>query len=138
MLDLGRYLLGVLEILLLGGFAWLGGVNLRRWLLPRFEGAPAHLATSVIALALLIWAAELLGSFGWLEPMPYLVLITAIGLGCWKFTPKWLEGDGSPSPDTSRQWLDVECLGRGTPAPYQHASRFASHPQAQRAELAAL
>jgi hypothetical protein len=117
MLDLGRYLLGVLEILLLGGFAWLGGVNLRRWLLPRFEGAPAHLATSVIALALLIWAAELLGSFGWLEPMPYLVLITAIGLGCWKFTPKWLEGDGSPSPDTSRQWLDVECLGRGSRPP---------------------
>ncbi|HEU4599458.1 MAG TPA: hypothetical protein VFS26_06915, partial [Solirubrobacterales bacterium] len=64
MLGPGRYLLGVAEILLLGGFAWLGGAALRGWLLPRFEGAPAYLATAVIALALLIWPAEVLGSFG--------------------------------------------------------------------------
>ena len=45
---------------------------MRGWLLPRFEGAPAHLASAVIALALLIWAAELLGSFRALDPVPYL------------------------------------------------------------------
>jgi hypothetical protein len=117
MLDLGRYLLGALEVLLLGGFAWLGGASLRAWLLPRFEGAPAHLASAVIALALLTWAAELLGSFGWWEPLPYLALVAVVGLGCWKFRPNWLVGYGSPSPDTSRQWLDVECLGRGSRPP---------------------
>src|ERR1700758_5502179 len=88
MLGPGRYLLGVLEILLLGGFAWLGGSALRRWLLPRFEGAPAQLATAVIALALLIWPAEVLGSFGAFDPVPYLLLVAAVGLGCWKLAPR--------------------------------------------------
>jgi hypothetical protein len=118
MLDLGRYLLGVLEVLLLGGFAWLGGASLRGWLLPRFEGAPAHLASAVIALALLIWSAELLGSFGLWEPVPYLLIVGALGLGLWKLMPRWLEGDGRPSPDTSRQWLDVECLERASRPPF--------------------
>jgi hypothetical protein len=98
MLDLGRYLLGVTEILLLGGFAWLGGAALRAWLLPRFEGAPAHLAAAVLALALLIWSAELLGSFGRWEPVPYLLLVAALGAALWKFTPRRLvEGGGARS-----------------------------------------
>lgn len=88
MLGPGRYLLGVVEILLLGGFAWLGGGAVRRWLLPRFEGAPAALTSAVIALALLIWCAELLGSFGALDPVPYLVLVGAVGFGCWKLPPR--------------------------------------------------
>ncbi|HWC48389.1 MAG TPA: hypothetical protein VG448_05870 [Solirubrobacterales bacterium] len=78
----------MLEILLLVGFAGLGGTALRRWLLPRFEGAPAGLATAVIALALLIWPAELLGSFGVFGPLPYLLLVAAVGLGCWKLAPR--------------------------------------------------
>jgi hypothetical protein len=84
----GRYLLGVLEILVLGGFAWLGGGALRRWLLLRFEGAPAYLATAVLALALLIWPAELLGSFGAFDPLPYLLLVALVGLLLWKFAPR--------------------------------------------------
>ena len=97
MLGPGRYLLGAAEILLLGGFAWLGGTALRRWLLPRFEGAPLGLATAVLALALLIWSAELLGSFSVLDPMPYLFLVTVAGLGCWRFAPRAPErGDSHP------------------------------------------
>ena len=81
MLGPGRYLLGVLEILLLAGCAGLGGTALRRRLLPRFEGAPAHLATAVIALALLIWAAELLGTFGLFDLLPYLLFVAVVGAG---------------------------------------------------------
>jgi len=88
MLDLSRYLLGVLEILLLAGFAWLGGTAIRLWLLPRFEGAPAHLATAVVALALLIWSAELLGSVGTLDPMPFLLLVGIVTVALWKFVPR--------------------------------------------------
>jgi len=94
MLDLGRYLLGVAEVLLLGGFAWLGGAALRAWLVPRFEGAPAQLASAVIALALLIWAAELLGSFGVFDPVPYLVVVAAAGVGLWRFLPRPSQGEG--------------------------------------------
>ncbi|HEX5527396.1 MAG TPA: hypothetical protein VFX44_09430 [Solirubrobacterales bacterium] len=97
MLGPGRYLLGVLEILLLLSFAGLGGAALRRWLLPRFEGAPAHLATAVLALALLIWPAELLGSFRAFDPVPYLLLVAVVGLGLWRFAPRPPE-EGVPRP----------------------------------------
>jgi hypothetical protein len=96
MLGPGRYLLGILEVLLLAGFAWLGGDSLRKWLLPRFEGTPAYLVSSVIALALLIWSAELLGTFGWWDPVPYLVLVGGVGLGLWRFLPP-SEGEGGRS-----------------------------------------
>jgi hypothetical protein len=95
MLGPGSYLLGVGEVVLLVGFAWLGGASLRAWLLPRFEGAPAYLASAVIALALLIWSGELLGSFGAWDPVPYLVLVGAVGVGLWRFGPR-REGDGGP------------------------------------------
>jgi hypothetical protein len=88
MLGPGRYLLGVLEILLLGGFAWLGGTAVRAWLLPGFEGASARLATAVVALALLVWSAELLGSFGALDPVPYLLLVAGVAGVLWRFAPR--------------------------------------------------
>ena len=88
MLGPGRYLLGVAELALLVGFAWLGAGSLRAWLLPRFEGAPAFLASAVLALAILLWAAELLGSFGLFEPVPYLLLVAVVGIGLWKFAPR--------------------------------------------------
>jgi hypothetical protein len=81
MLDLPRYLLGVAEILLLVGFATLGASSLRTRLLPDWSGPPAWLATGIVALALLIWVAELLGSVELFEPVPYLVGVAAIGLG---------------------------------------------------------
>jgi len=44
----------------------------------------------------------------WAEPSEELVLRHAVAAGV---------GTGSPSPDTSRQWLDVECPERGSPSP---------------------
>src|SRR6185295_17907840 len=102
MLGPGRYLLGVVEVLALGGFAWLGGAAVRAWLLPRFEGAPAHLASAVVALALLIWSAEVLGAFGWFDPMPYLLLVAVAGLASWRLAPRPSEGDGGLSQPTQQ------------------------------------
>ncbi|HEX2096492.1 MAG TPA: hypothetical protein VHF50_03905 [Solirubrobacterales bacterium] len=82
MLDLPRYLVGVADLLLLAGFAWLGGSALRARLLPDFRDAPAHLATSVLALALLLLVAELLGTFGVFESLPYLLGVGLAGLLC--------------------------------------------------------
>lgn len=81
MLGPGRYLLGVAELALLIGFAWLGASSVRARLLPRIGGAPAQLASAVMALALLIWVAELLGTVGWFKPVPYLVGVVAVGAG---------------------------------------------------------
>jgi hypothetical protein len=83
MLDLARYLLGVGELALLAGFATLGASAVRARLLPNFSGAPAHLGTAVLALALLIWIAELLGSFGLFAPVAYLVGAAVVGMGLW-------------------------------------------------------
>jgi hypothetical protein len=81
MLGPGRYLLGVAELALLFGFAWLGASALRSRLLPKVAGAVAQLASAVLALALLIWVAELLGTVGWFKPVPYLVGVAAVGVG---------------------------------------------------------
>jgi len=101
MLGPGRYLLGVLEIALLVGFAWLGAAQARGWLLPRFEGAPALLATLVLALALLLWAAELLGTVSLFEPLPYLLLVGAVAVALWVFLPGQ-QGEGD-TPQPTRQ-----------------------------------
>jgi hypothetical protein len=79
----GRYLLGVAELTLLAGSAWLGASSVRARLLPRFEGAPAGLATAVLALALLVWVAELLGTVSLFKPGAYLVGVAVAGLGIW-------------------------------------------------------
>lgn len=81
MLGPGRYLLGVAELALLVGFAWAGAASVRARLLPRLSAVPAHLATAVLALALLIWVAELLGTVGWFKAVPYLVGVAVVGLG---------------------------------------------------------
>ncbi|MGB7684205.1 MAG: hypothetical protein WBL45_00310, partial [Solirubrobacterales bacterium] len=80
MLGPGRYLLGVAEIGILVGIAWLGAARVRARLVPRLEGAPAHLATAVLALALLVWVAELLGTVSLFEPVPYLLAVAVVGL----------------------------------------------------------
>jgi hypothetical protein len=104
MLDLPRYLLGVAEIALLVGFATLGASALRGRLLPGFSGAPAHLATAVLALALLILVAEIVGTFGLFEPVPYLVAVAGFGLGI----PRIVGGGwGHPHPPSSIRKADL-------------------------------
>jgi len=81
MLGPGRYLLGVLELVLLVGFAWLGATQLRRRFVPQLDGLTAQLASSVIALAILLLIAELLGTFGLFKAGPYLAAVAVIGVG---------------------------------------------------------
>jgi hypothetical protein len=92
MLNFGDYLLGVLVLGILASFATLGAVSVRSRLLPTFSDLPAHLATAVLALALLIWTAEILGSFGLFAPVPFLVLVSAVGLGLWLGVGEGREG----------------------------------------------
>jgi hypothetical protein len=114
MLDLPRYLLGVLEIFMLLGFAGLAGAGLRSRLLPGFRGAPAHLATAVLALAVLIWVAELLGSFGLFQPVPYVLAVVAIGSISWTAgglrgeNPSMREGHPRPAPPSGNSSFDVD------------------------------
>jgi hypothetical protein len=79
-LGAGRYLLGAVELLLLVGFAWLGAARVRgRWL-PEVGGEAGFLASAVLAVALLIWVAEALGTVSLFKPVPYLVGVAIVGL----------------------------------------------------------
>jgi hypothetical protein len=80
MLGPGRYLLGVVELLWLVGFAWLGAAQVRRRWVPRLGGEAALLSTLVIAVALLIWVAEALGTLSAFKPAPYLAAVAILGL----------------------------------------------------------
>jgi hypothetical protein len=81
MLGVGRYLLGVAELGVLVGFAWVGAASVRRRLVPELTGPTAGLATGLLAIAGLVWVAEVLGSFGWLDAWPYLAAVVVVGAG---------------------------------------------------------
>ncbi|MFT3865408.1 MAG: hypothetical protein QM729_14135 [Solirubrobacterales bacterium] len=87
MLGPGRYLLGVAELLWLVGFAWLGAARVRRRWLPEVGGEAGFLATAVVAAALLIWVAELLGTVSAFKPVPYLVCVAVLGIVLRRFVP---------------------------------------------------
>jgi hypothetical protein len=111
MLDLSRYLVGVADLLLLVGFAWLGASAVRGRLLPGFRGGPAHLATSVLALALLLVTAEVLGSLGLFDPVPYLLVVSIGGLLCRILIPPAGGVVGGTPPE------DALATGRGGGSP---------------------
>jgi hypothetical protein len=80
MLGPGRYLLGVVELLALVGFAWVGAARVRRRWLPEVGGEVGFLASAVLAIALLIWVAEVLGTVSLFKPVPYLLCVAVVGL----------------------------------------------------------
>ncbi|HEX3324401.1 MAG TPA: hypothetical protein VHR65_04595 [Solirubrobacterales bacterium] len=108
MLDLGRYLLGAFEVALLVGFSVLGAKFVRARLVPELSGLPASLATSVLAVAILIWAAETLGTFGLFKALPYLALLVVVGATL-ALTRGWRRG-GAISPDPEAAEGEVPSL----------------------------
>src|SRR5438105_4868378 len=78
-----RYLLGALELIWLVGFAWLGAARVRRRLLPEVGGEAGFLASAVVAVALLIWVAELLGTVSAFKAVPYLIAMAVVGGALW-------------------------------------------------------
>ena len=105
MLGAPRYLLGVLEIGVLVGFAWLGAAAVRRRLVPDLTGAPAPPRPIVLAAALLIWVAEAARArFGCSSGRCRICL--AVGaLGGWEWALRRVSrGEGGPrtGPSASR------------------------------------
>jgi hypothetical protein len=114
MLGVGSYLLRALDVVILSALAWLAGMELRRRLLPRFTAAPAHLATAVLALALMIWSAELLGSFGIFELTPFRLLLLGAAIGLSRLTPRTPErGESHPYLQVGVRLPSLRRDGRG-------------------------
>ena len=63
MVSAGSYILGALALAAVGLSLGFTAYRLRQKLLPGWEGAPARLIEAVVAIALLIWLGEILGTF---------------------------------------------------------------------------
>jgi len=63
MVDLGSYLVGVLQVAAVVGSVGFAAHRLRGRLLPDWQGAPARLVEAIVGVAILIWASEFLGTF---------------------------------------------------------------------------
>jgi hypothetical protein len=79
MLGAGDYLTGAVELLAAAAAAAAGATRVRSRLLPGWSGPPAWLADIVLALAGLLWIAELLGSFGAFRELPFFLAVVAAG-----------------------------------------------------------
>ncbi len=80
-MSFGDYAFGVIGLALVAVPMAMGGVRLRRRLLPGWEGAPARLADAVLAVSLLTILLQLLGAFGILVPGVLIPAALIVGLG---------------------------------------------------------
>ncbi|MEK6276548.1 MAG: hypothetical protein AABM29_00840 [Actinomycetota bacterium] len=94
----GAYLAGALELVLVVGSLGLAAVKLRARLLAGWGGAPARLAEAVLGVALLIWAAELLGLFGLLKEAPLVLVAVAVGAASLRLRSARPEGPPPAAP----------------------------------------
>jgi hypothetical protein len=102
-LSTGHYLAGAAELAVIAAAATFGGVRLRSRLLPGWSGAPAWLATAVLAVALLIGVAEVLGTVGLFDDLPLLAgtLAATVGAALWAGGER-REGPAPPAPPAGR------------------------------------
>ena len=64
MVSFGSYLLGAAELAVVALSLGFSAFRLRGRLMPAWEGAPARLVEAIVAVALLIWVSEILGTLG--------------------------------------------------------------------------
>ncbi len=64
MVDLGSYLLGAAELAAVALSVAFSAYRLRARFLPAWNGAPARLVEAILAVALITWISEILGTFG--------------------------------------------------------------------------
>jgi hypothetical protein len=95
---LGSYILGALALVLVGASVAFTAYRLRARLLPGWTGAPGRLVEAVVAVALLIWIGELLGTFGLFYAWIYVAASVAIGGLTWALLPAGPVAAGDPPP----------------------------------------
>jgi len=109
MVDLGSYLLGVVQLALVIVPVAFSAYKLRQRLLPGWEGAPARLVEAIVGVALLIWLSELLGTFGLFYAGTLIAASVLLGLLTWL-----LPGGGAVGGTTPEEAL---ATGRGGGSP---------------------
>ena len=102
MLELPDYLLGAGQLLAIAAASLLAGVRVRSRLLPSWTGPPAWLATAVVAVALVVVVAELLGTLGLFDG-PWMILgLGAAAIAAWRLPIAASDAGLPPAPDPGR------------------------------------
>ena len=98
MISVGSYLASAVALVAVGLSVAFTAYRLRRKLLPRWSGAPARLIEAVVAMALLIWLGELLGTLGLFYEWIYVGASLAIALLTRALLPAGPVAAGDPPP----------------------------------------
>ena len=101
-MNLGRYLLGAGELVLIAAVLGFGAARLRARYLGGWTGAPARLAEVVIAVSALLLVLEAVGLAQILDPVPILIAALATGLAMARLgAPLGSAGDPASSPGSA-------------------------------------
>ena len=97
-MDIVDYLTGSIVIAVIVGGLWLAAGRLRAWLTPVWSGAPAILVRVVLALALAVVTAELLGLVGLLDAPGLTIAAVLLAAGLRWLRPSRTAAEASPPP----------------------------------------
>ena len=87
MVSAGSYILSALSLVAVGLSIGFTAFRLRRKLIPTWQGAPARLVEAVVAIALLIWLGELLGTFGLFYDWALVAASVLMAASAWRLLP---------------------------------------------------
>jgi hypothetical protein len=94
----GTYILGVLALVAVALSLGFSAYRLRQRLLPTWDGAPARLVESVLAIALLIWLGEILGTLQILYAWTFVAASVLLALLTRALRPAGPVAAGDPPP----------------------------------------
>ena len=98
MVSAGSYVLSALALLVVGASTAFSAYRLRQRLLPDWTGAPGRLIEAVVALALLIWLGEILGTFGLFYDWVFVAASVLLAVLTRTFLPAGPVAAGDPPP----------------------------------------
>jgi hypothetical protein len=90
--------LSALALVVVGGSTGFTAFRLRRRLMPAWEGAPARLVESIVAIALLIWLGEFLGTVGLFYAWIFVGASLLIAIAAKALLPAGPVAAGDPPP----------------------------------------
>jgi hypothetical protein len=99
----GAYLLGAAELVFVSGAVGFSAYRLRRHLLPGWRGAAARLVEVIVAVALVVWISEVLGTVGLLYP-GLLVIVAALLAGAMALWSAPVDAPAAAPPPREGHW----------------------------------
>jgi hypothetical protein len=111
MVSAGSYVVSALALVVVGFSIGFTAFRLRQRLLPGWVGPPARLVESVVAIALLIWLGEILGTLGLLYDWAFVTASLLVAVLTWALLPGG-GAVGGPAPEDAL----ATAGGGGSPA----------------------